>query len=163
MDKECNSDKDWVRDEYFKFKKGVKEECERYRQDRGTDTPEVPKSKESTTANATHKDEGKPRMDLVPPEAINGLAEVLGIACSPKVNPDTGVLEPPKYEERNWEKGMDWGKAYGSLQRHLNSWWGGEDLDPETGKSHLKHALANLSFLITYEERGIGADTRKPE
>jgi hypothetical protein len=102
-------------------------------------------------------DEGKARMDLVPPEAIFALGTILGDGAK-------------KYEERNWERGMDWGRVYGACLRHLLAWWGGRgpvsrsflfgDLDPETKRSHLWHAFACLSFLITYEERSIGNDTR---
>lgn len=44
--------------------------------------------------------------------------------------------------------------------RHLWTWWRGDNLDKETGKSHLWHAVCCLAFLITYEERGIGEDDR---
>lgn len=92
-------------------------------------------------------DEGKPRMDLVPPEAVWALADILTVGAN-------------KYTDRNWEQGMDWGRVYAACQRHLWAWWGGEDTDPETGRSHLAHALACISFLLTYEQRQIGIDTR---
>ncbi len=94
-------------------------------------------------------DEGKNRLDLVPPEAILGIGEILTFGAIQK-----------GYGERNWEKGMDWGRCYAALQRHLNKWWAGESIDPESGKSHLKHALTNLCFLMVYEIRGIGRDDR---
>jgi hypothetical protein len=104
-----------------------------------------PANKEKDEAD--HYDEGKPRVDLVPPELMMSVGEVLGKSTE-------------KYGDRNWEKGMEWGKVYGSLQRHLNKFWGGEDIDPESGICHLHHAAANLSFLIAYRERNIGKDTR---
>jgi hypothetical protein len=55
---------------------------------------------------------------------------------------------------------MKWGRVYGALMRHLWTWWRGDNLDKETGKSHLWHAVCCLAFLITYEERGIGEDDR---
>lgn len=63
--------------------------------------------------------------------------------------------------ERNWEKGMSWGRVYGALMRHMWAWWAGESTDQETGRSHLWHAGACLAFLIAYEERKIGTDDRK--
>lgn len=89
----------------------------------------------------------KVRMDLLPPELLFGVADILTFGAK-------------KYSARNWEKGMDWGRVYGALQRHLNAWWGGEKLDPETGKSHLWHAGCCIAFLITYEARGVGKDDR---
>lgn len=63
--------------------------------------------------------------------------------------------------ERNWEKGMSWGRCFGAMMRHMWAWWGGEKVDAETGYSHLHHAAACLMFLIAYEERQIGTDDRK--
>jgi hypothetical protein len=92
-------------------------------------------------------DQGKPRMELLPPELMVEVAKVLTFGAE-------------KYEARNWEKGMDWGRIYGSLQRHLNAWASGEDTDPETGLSHLAHAGCNIAFLLAYTQRGVGDDSR---
>lgn len=93
-------------------------------------------------------DQGKPRMDLIPPELMTEVAKILTFGAK-------------KYEDRNWEKGMDWGRVYGALQRHLWAWWSGQDKDEETGESHLAHAGCCIAFLITYERRNIGEDTRE--
>ena len=66
----------------------------------------------------------------------------------------------PQVGERNWERGMDWGRVYAALLRHLFAWWGGEASDPETGKSHLHHVGCCVAFLIAYEARGTGKDDR---
>jgi len=113
-------------------------------------------SNKNNGAEAVHYDKGKARMDLIPPEALISLGEVLGHACEE----DPSTNKPNKYEERNWEKGMPWHKVYGSLQRHLTAFWSGEDIDPESGEPHIELALANLTFLVTYTRRGTGTDTR---
>ena len=92
-------------------------------------------------------DEGKLRFDLCPPEAEEGLAGVLTCGAN-------------KYGDRNWEKGIAWGRVYGAVRRHLQAFWKGEDLDPESGLPHLDHALCGIAFLTTYYKRGIGADDR---
>ena len=92
-------------------------------------------------------DGGKARMDLIPPEALFALAAVLGFGAS-------------KYAPRNWEKGMSWGRVFAALMRHMWAWWRGEKKDPETGFSHLWHALACISFLVAFEERSTGTDDR---
>jgi len=94
-------------------------------------------------------DQGKPRIDLLPPEALFAMADVLTQAC-----------ESGDYPERNWEKGMAWGRVYGSLMRHLLYFWAGQDYDSKSGKPHTAHILANAAFLHTYFARGIGTDTR---
>ena len=55
---------------------------------------------------------------------------------------------------------MPWLVCYASAMRHLLKWAGGEDLDDESGLSHLDHAITNLAFLVAYERRGIGSDNR---
>ncbi len=92
-------------------------------------------------------DAGKERVDLMPPEFIFAVSDILTY----------GAI---KYEDRNWEKGMKWGRVFAALMRHLWKWWGGERLDAESGKPHLHHAACGLSFLIAYESRGIGEDDR---
>lgn len=60
-----------------------------------------------------------------------------------------------KYAARNWEKGLSYSRVYGALQRHLVSWWQfGENTDPETGLSHLAHAMCCIMFLLAYVVRG---------
>lgn len=92
-------------------------------------------------------DSGKVMMELIPPELLEAVGTILTFGAQ-------------KYAARNWEQGMDWSRVYGALLRHLNAWWGGEELDPETGKSHLWHAGCCIAFLITYEQRQVGTDDR---
>lgn len=95
----------------------------------------------------TKYDSGKIRLELLPPEFLESVADILTFGAS-------------KYGDRNWEKGMAWSRPFGALMRHMWAWFRGEDCDPETGKSHLWHAGCNIAFLITYEERQIGHDDR---
>ena len=83
------------------------------------------------------------RYDLIPVEPLRQVAHVYG----------KGAL---KYAERNWEKGYDWSLSYAAMQRHLNSFWAGEDMDPESGLPHLAHAvfhcLAMMEWAKTHPE-----------
>ena len=88
-------------------------------------------------------DGDKLRFDLIPPEVEEAFATILTFGAT-------------KYGDRNWELGMKWSRCIGALRRHINAWQQGEKLDPESGKSHLWHALACLSFLVTYEIRDVG-------
>jgi len=90
---------------------------------------------------------GKLRLDLIPPEAEEALAEVLTYGAN-------------KYADRNWEKGMKMLPITASLRRHLLKWLKGENKDDESGLSHLKHVLANAAFLVTMEERMPEMDDR---
>lgn len=92
-------------------------------------------------------DSGKMPMHLLAPELLEATAAVLAFGAE-------------KYAPRNWEKGMAWHRPFSALMRHMWAWWRGEDLDPETGLSHLGHASCCLMFLIAYQARRLGADDR---
>jgi hypothetical protein len=65
-----------------------------------------------------------------------------------------------KYGDDNWTQGAAWSRYFDALLRHLTAWWGGEDKDEETGRSHLAHAGCCLLFLLAYELRASGRDDR---
>lgn len=96
---------------------------------------------------AARFDEGKDRMELVPVSAIKALAKVFGKGSE-------------KYSDFNWCKGFPWLQPYASCMRHLTAWWEGEDLDQESGLSHIAHAMANLAMLLEYMEKRKGRDNR---
>ena len=64
---------------------------------------------------------------------------------------DVLSLGAEKYSANNWCRGTEWGRYFAALCRHVFAWWQGEDLDPETGKSHLAHAGCCLIFLMEYQ------------
>ena len=99
------------------------------------------------TTEGRKDDGGKARHDLIPPELPEAIAAVLTFGAS-------------KYGERNWEKGMSWGRPYAALMRHMLAWWRGEKVDTETGMSHLWHAGCCIAFLIAFEQRQKGIDDR---
>lgn len=95
-------------------------------------------------------DQGKNRLDLIPAEWIWELGRVLTAGAT-------------KYNDRNWEKGMDWSKFVGPLQRHLNKFLRGEQIDEETECHHLTHVACNALMLMSYDLRGIGNDNLNRE
>lgn len=95
-----------------------------------------------TLATGIKKDEGKPRWELVPYDAVEGVVEILTFGAK-------------KYDARNWEKGIAYGRVFGAIQRHLTAWWRGEDTDKESGRSHLDHAMCELMFLSAFEKRNM--------
>jgi len=82
---------------------------------------------------------GKIRYDLLEPYAIKELAKVFTKGAE-------------KYEDHNWEKGMNWSNMIASLKRHLSDWEMGIDLDLETGLPHLAHAAWNIMALLSYSK-----------
>lgn len=70
-----------------------------------------------------------------------------------------------KYGINNWrhQKGFKFSRCYNALLRHMFAWWKGEDLDPETGISHLAHAMCNLIFLTYHYHYTPDGDDRPIE
>lgn len=105
-------------------------------------------------------DSDKNRLELIPPEAILAMGEILTYGAV-------------KYEDRNWERGVHWSRPFGAAMRHLWAWWGGRgpttksflmgSLDMETGRSHLWHAITCLAFLVAYEEREMKSWDDRPK
>lgn len=84
---------------------------------------------------AVKHDEGKPRYDLIPPFALDLVAQVMTYGAT-------------KYGERNWEKGLKPERLFAALMRHSWAWMRGETIDPETKLPHLAHAAASVMMLI---------------
>lgn len=55
-----------------------------------------------------------------------------------------------KYAAFNWMKGMQWSIPLACALRHIAAFQRGEDIDPESGQSHLAHAMCNLRMLTLY-------------
>jgi hypothetical protein len=55
-----------------------------------------------------------------------------------------------KYSRNNWRLGYDWHLSYDAMQRHLTAFWGGQDLDLDSGLPHLAHAVFHALTLLTY-------------
>ena len=87
------------------------------------------------------------RFDLIPPRELTELAKVYGHGCL-------------KYAPRNWERGYAWGLSYAALQRHLQAFWNGEDLDPESGLPHLSHAAWHCLTLQFFHQHYPELDDR---
>lgn len=102
------------------------------------------------------KDEGKARFELLAYEVLQAVARILTEGAK-------------KYEDRNWEKGIAYGRIFGAVQRHLAEWWnapreGQDGINHADGKeSHLDHAICGLMFLSAYEKRGMVTFDDRPK
>jgi hypothetical protein len=83
-------------------------------------------------------DQGKVRLDLLSPDAMEQIAHVLTFGAD-------------KYGVDNWAQGLSYRRVFAALLRHLWAWWRRQEADEETGLSHLAHAGCCLMFLIHYE------------
>ncbi len=85
-------------------------------------------------------DDEKIRFDLVPAAALEEVVKIFTYGAK-------------KYDDRNWEKGLSWGRLFAAIQRHLWSWWKGENIDEESGLPYLAHAACSILMLIEYDKR----------
>lgn len=96
-------------------------------------------AKTVTAITGRKDDKEKNRLDLVEPEFIEGIGEVLTFGAN-------------KYEPNNWQKVEDAeNRYYAAALRHLIAWRKGEKTDPESGLSHLDHVACNIMFLKHFE------------
>lgn len=80
-------------------------------------------------------DQDKPDMSLFSPIALTELAKVLSF----------GKL---KYAAHNWRGGISTSRLLAATLRHTLAYLGGQDKDPETGLSHMAHAMCCCMFLL---------------
>lgn len=92
-------------------------------------------------------DVGKLQWHLLPLRFLRGAVRVL-------------MFGAKKYSAHNWRGGMPHTQTYNATLRHLDAWMNGEDLDPETGESHIDHAICELVFLRAHIEEHPELDDR---
>jgi len=81
----------------------------------------------------------KPKMHLLPPKALTEVAKVLTFGAQ-------------KYDEENWRKLDNLQSRYSSgALRHIFAHIDDEEIDPESGLSHLAHAVCCLLFKLEIE------------
>jgi hypothetical protein len=85
----------------------------------------------------------------VDPNALMELARVAGVGHD-------------EYGQYNYLKGFPFSWSYNAMQRHVNAYWAGEDIDPKSGLHHLAHAAWHCLALTAYYQRGVGTDDRPP-
>lgn len=91
--------------------------------------------------------EGKLRWDLLDWDVIQELVEIM----------DHGAR---KHKPWDWLIGAPYSVYFAALCRHLFAWWGGQTLDPDSGKNHLCHVMACAMILVSYQKRMLGNDDR---
>jgi hypothetical protein len=90
------------------------------------------------------------RFDMIPPDVLWELAEHYG----------RGEAIYPSDPEPNWQRGYSWRLSVAALHRHLAQWESGEDVDAETGSSHLIAATWHCVALRWFQLHGKGTDYR---
>lgn len=84
-------------------------------------------------------DDEKPPLGLLDSYALEAIAKVSGFGAK-------------KYGKDNWRGGLEWSRVISAALRHLLAFNSGEDLDKESGLSHLAHAGCCIMFLLWYSK-----------
>lgn len=87
----------------------------------------------SEISGGTKHDSDKPRMELIDAEWLEEVAKVMTFGAK-------------KYAADNWRNGISVRRLLGAALRHLWAVVRGEDLDPESGLSHLGHLSCCTMF-----------------
>lgn len=86
------------------------------------------------SATGLKYDKEKSRIDLIDPEFLEQVGNVLGFGAK-------------KYAAHNWRGGIEFSRLIGAAYRHLGAINRGEDLDPESGLPHVAHLGCCVMFL----------------
>lgn len=101
----------------------------------------------NTKLSAKKHDLGKPPISMISRTALEAEAYALAFGAQ-------------KYDAYNWRKGFKWSRLIDSALRHMIAFNDGEDLDPESGLTHLAHARCCLAFLLDHYYHQLGEDDR---
>lgn len=103
--------------------------------------------KSNFTELAIRDDSDKPSMSLLDRHALVQITRALDFGSK-------------KYDAHNWRKGMRYTRLMDASLRHLFAFNDGEDLDQESGISHIAHAACSLMFLLWMQENRRDMDDR---
>ena len=87
------------------------------------------------TEGAVKHDNGKPELHFLSREMVEAVAEVRSFGAK-------------KYSPNGWKAGFKYSRSISAALRHIMAFNSGEDNDPESGLSHLAHAICCLEHLI---------------
>jgi len=115
---------------------GPRKKTQYYRQKEGDELIEIIRMQ---TEKGRKYDSEKPQLYLLPPKSLYEVGKVLTFGAE-------------KYDPHNWRKVENLQNRYSSAaMRHILAHIDGEDLDEETGLSHLAHAICCLMFKLEDE------------
>lgn len=90
----------------------------------------------------------KPQLQLIPPVLNTETAKAL-------------VLGAAKYGPWNWrENRVELMTYLGAMKRHIDAVIDGQDIDPESGASHLGHVAAGCGIVLDAQKNGTLIDNR---
>lgn len=80
-------------------------------------------------------DQDKPDLSLISKDLMEQMAKVRMFGIK-------------KYSRDNWRLGFSYNRSIAAALRHIMAFKEGENLDPESGLTHISHALCCLEHLL---------------
>lgn len=99
-----------------------------------------------TCQEGIKNDQDKPAISLLPTSMLMEVGQVLTFGAE-------------KYEAHNWRKGIHLSRLMSASLRHILAFNEGENIDSESGLSHLAHAICNLAFALEQIKNPVRYDT----
>ena len=97
--------------------------------------------------SAIKHDKHKPDLSLLTPAMLEPMTRAL-------------MYGEQKYSRGNFKGGFENVRLTSAALRHIFAYLDREDLDPESGVSHLGHAMAALGMLLDNIAEGVSTDVR---
>jgi hypothetical protein len=101
--------------------------------------------------------------DTNPKDAVGSLKVPMSVVSATVIAEiAVGMLEgASKYGRHNYRhSGVRASVYYDAAMRHLMAWWEGEDIDPDSGMSHITKCLTTLVVLRDAQQHGMCTDDR---
>jgi hypothetical protein len=102
-----------------------------------------------TSPTGGRKGQKRAQLGAVDPRALLAVAEVAGHGTE-------------KYARYNYMNGYNWSLSFDAALRHALAFWGGENVDPESGLPHAAHAAWHFLALLSFTFDHPGYDDRPP-
>lgn len=103
-----------------------------------------------TKAKKNDKVDGKTPLEFLRMDGVAEMCEVFGFGAK-------------KYGRDNYLLGHEQTRLLAAAMRHILLYQAGEDLDPESGSTHIGHAQCCLAMLQSQKAVGTSIDDRKEE
>lgn len=92
----------------------------------------------------------KVEIDKVPPALLLNVADAMAFGAA-------------KYGPYNWRTAkISSSVYYAAMMRHIQAWWDGEDLAPDSKVHHLAHAAASIALILDTMGSDLLNDNRPP-
>lgn len=112
-----------------------------------TETAYKSAQQEEVKTQGIKHDQEKPDLSLLSSIAIIEVSKVM-------------TFGKKKYTANNWRGGIVWTRLLAAALRHIFAFLGGESLDPESGVSHIAHAICCLMMLLEFQQTRVDLDDR---